>query len=303
MFPLTIPAGEGSPTLVIHANLLHNLYHYLSKQARLALAELQPETAEAAFLVFQAHNPLGPQGTWGVWEEALTNPQTTQQAGIALRTTMTQTVELIETALTQAEPFFRETLWPLRAVQFAEAAATIQKDLTPHFAAMARRQAEILELNWPEQIDAFLVTDCYDPRGAYSHPLTVDITHNVGSTLCETLLHEATHVADVHTLQKGQRSLSNKVMEHLSGAGLHLSAANVWNVWHAIIFAASAYQVRTNIDHDHTDYALPHNLYAQFGVPDLSILWERFATQAIDEQEFLTEIVYDLTSELRARTE
>ncbi|HZO74127.1 MAG TPA: hypothetical protein VFB60_18130 [Ktedonobacteraceae bacterium] len=112
MFPLTIPASEGAPTLVIHANLLHNLYHYLSKQARLDLSELQPETAEAAFLLFQAHNPRGPRGTWGVWEEALTNPQTTQQADTALRTAMTQTVEQIEAALAQAEPFFRETLWP-----------------------------------------------------------------------------------------------------------------------------------------------------------------------------------------------
>lgn len=216
---------------------------------------------------------------------------------------MTQTVEQIEAALAQAEPFFRETLWPQRATQFTAAASTIQKELAPHFVAMARRQAEVLELSWPERIDAFLVTDCYDPRGAYSHPLTVDITHNVGSTLCETLLHEATHIADVHTLQQGQRSLSNKVIEHLSGIGLHLSAADVWNVWHAIIFASSAYQVRTNIDPDHTDYALPHNLYTQFEVPDLPALWQRFATQAIDEQEFLAGIVYDLTSGLRARTE
>ncbi|HZO74128.1 MAG TPA: hypothetical protein VFB60_18135 [Ktedonobacteraceae bacterium] len=167
---------------------------------------------------------------------------------------------------------------------------------------MARRQAELLELSWPEQINAFLVTDCYDPRGAYSHPLTVDISHNVGSTLCETLLHEATHVADVHTSQLGQRSLKNNVMEHLRGTELRLSTTKAWNVWHATIFASSAYQVRTHIDPDHIDYALPRNLYAHFGVPGLPTLWERFATQEIDEQEFLAGIVYDLTSGLRART-
>jgi hypothetical protein len=215
---------------------------------------------------------------------------------------MTQTAEQIETALTQAE-LFRETLWPQRATQLAEAASTIQKDLAPHFATMARQQAELLELSWPDQIDAFLVTDCYDPRGAYSHPLTVDISHNVGSTLCETLLHEATHVADVHTSHLGQHTLRNKVIEHLRGTGLHLSATQAWNVWHAIIFASSAYQVHTNIDPDHTDYALPRNLYAQFGVADLPTWWRRFAAQEIDEQEFLEGVVYDLTSGLRARTE
>lgn len=89
-------------------------------------------------------------------------------------------------------------------------------------------------------------------------------------------------------------------MEHLSGRGFK---ANAWNVWHAIIFASSAYQAHTNIDPDHIDYVLPRNLYAQFGVPDLPTWWRRFATQEIDEQEFLAGIVYDLTSGLRARTE
>jgi hypothetical protein len=292
-FPVTIPADGGSPTLVLHVNLIHNLYHYLGKQARLDPSARQPEIAEAAFLLACAHSPYEPQGTWGVWEEALSCAQTVQEANTSLKGAMTRTAEQVERALTQAENFFRETLWPQRASRLSAAASTIQKDLFPHFAQMARRQAEVLALSWPERIDAFLVTDGYDPRGAYSHPLTVDITHNRGSTLCETVLHEATHVADVHTLCLEQRSFRNKVIDHLSSKGLQ--SFEVWNVWHAIIFASSASQVRTTIDPNHTDYALLHGLYVQFGIPNLPIWWKQLATQAIDEQAFLEGIEQDLT--------
>jgi hypothetical protein len=79
----------------------------------------------------------------------------------------------------------------------------------------------------------------------------------------------------------------------LSSKGLQ--SFEVWNVWHAIIFASSASQVRTTIDPNHTDYALLHGLYVQFGIPNLPIWWKQLATQAIDEQAFLEGIEQDLT--------
>ena len=138
-FPLIIPANEGSPALHIHVNLPYNLYHYLGKQARMEPAKCQPEVADAAFLLGQAHNPLGVHGTWSDGEGGFADTQTVQEAAASLRVAVARSAEQVEQALTQAEAFFRETIWPQRAALFAEAFVTLQRDFVPHFAQNERQ--------------------------------------------------------------------------------------------------------------------------------------------------------------------
>ena len=59
---------------------------------------------------------------------------------------------------------------------------------------------------------------------------------------------------------------------------------------HALIFVASADQVRTLIDPNHVDYALPRRLYNRFKPPNLPARWAEFAAGGASEQEFFPAI-------------
>lgn len=171
-----------------------------------------------------------------------------------------------------------------RAGLVREALGVVRETLAPEWSAMARRQGELLGVAWPEKIDAFLVTDCYDWHGGYSHPLTLDIPHHDGIAICESILHEATHVADVHTSALGQECLGNRLMERIEASGV--GHQDAWNAWHAVIFAASGRQVRESVSPDYADYAEPRGLYSYFKVPGIAPLWDAFASGAIEEDAF-----------------
>ena len=285
---LSIPATGCTAQVDIHVNLSYSLSHYLVRQGMESPAEQDPATAPAAERAALARHPRGVHDIWDEWEVPVASATTLGDAISGLRSRMNQTVDTLASAMGEVEVEFRERLWPERQPAIAAALGTLREVVAPRFAEMARRQAAMLDLIWPNRIDAYLVTDCYDWRGAYSHPLTIDVTANVGLTLCETFLHEATHVADVYTMQRGHRSLSSRLSDGLGEMGISRPA--VWNVWHAIIFAASAQQVRTFIEPAHADYATEHGLYEDFGVPDLPGLWTAFTEGSLDEVAFLGEV-------------
>ncbi|MDQ2741321.1 MAG: hypothetical protein M3Z66_03355, partial [Chloroflexota bacterium] len=117
-----------------------------------------------------------------------------------------------------------------------------------------------------------------------------------GLTLCETLLHEATHVADVDTGESGKASLHTRLTFALSEDGI--PPPHAWNAWHAIIFAASAHNIRAFIDPAHTDYAEPHNLYRLLRVPDLPTLWGEWMAGQIDERDFVKAVARQVKDDL-----
>lgn len=283
---LHIPAGERSPEVYVHVNPLYALYHYLVEQG------MEPGARDAAGHAAAARHLLGVHGIWDEWEIPLASAATTESAVSGLRSRMTETIDSIGSALRDTEAEWREQLWPDRAPLVEAALATLRETLQPRFAGMARRQGELLDLPWPERIDAYLVTDCYDWRKAYSHPLTIDIRANTGFTLCETLLHEATHVADVYISITGRKSLGSRLGAHLNDAGV--PGPTAWNAWHAVIFAASAWQVRQSIDPNYTDYAVRHGLYDFFHLPDLPDVWQRLAQGSMDESGLLRAIAQRL---------
>jgi hypothetical protein len=282
---LILPAATGSPALHVHVNPLYALYHYLVHQGQHPREGRNPAMADAATAATQVRHLTGVHGVWDVWEQALAQSTTPDEAITGLMETMTESVTQLGSALRSAESEFYEQLWPERQATVQAAVTTIHDALKPWFASMAQSQAAVLELVWPDCIRAYLVTDCYDWQGGYSHPLTIDVTSHTGLTLCETLLHEATHVADVHTGEIGKENLRNRVTAMLLDEGI--PPPTVWNVWHGIIFAASAYNIRSCIEPTYVDYATTHNLYQWLKVPDLPWLWAKWVGGQMNEREFL----------------
>ena len=285
---LVIPAQEDTPSIRFYVNPLYSLYHLLIKEIQSAPEEREPAITEAVNLLARVRNLRSVSGIWPISEQPLTMSSTPQEAMQGLKAAMLESVECLGTALEKAQDTFMNTLWPRRLPAIETALATLRENFASRFPTIIRRQGELLEIEWPAQIDVSLVTDCYAWQGGYSHPLTVDIQHNTGLTLCETIIHEATHVGDVHMLAMQKSSFQDRLIGHLLKSGLKYTEA--WNVWHAVIFVSSAQQIRTFIDPDHTDYAKVHDLYAWFKVPNLSMLWDKFISGTISEQAFLDEI-------------
>jgi hypothetical protein len=199
---------------------------------------------------------------------------------------MEETVDTLASALYDARSYFHEHVWPGHIVTIEAAAATIQDTVQPHFSALIQRQAELLSLRWPDSIAAYFVADCYAWQGGYSHPLTIDVSANTGTTLCETLIHEATHVADVSG--NDHPDMGSRLRQHLTSEGL--SPQDAWNAWHAVIFASSADQVRRFIDPRYVDYASNRGLYSWLKTPHLPEMWRRYTSGTIAERELIESI-------------
>jgi hypothetical protein len=285
---LLIAPQEGPLSLHIHANPIHNLYHYLAYESQLSREKRNPATASAVALMERARNPWGVHSVWDNWEQSLTRSSTVQDAIEGVSTAMQETVNLLGAALKEAEQVFLDTLWPQRVPLIEAALTTLQKSFVSFFPNIVRQQGNLLELEWPSQIDAFLVTECYAWQGAYSHPLTINVAQKTGLVLCETLLHEITHVGDIHTLMIGKESFRDRLITYLTKRSITRQKA--WDCWHGIIFASSAQQIRTFVHPQYIDYAQTRALYTWLEMPNLPVLWENFAEGRITEQEFIDAI-------------
>lgn len=285
---LILPGAERMPSVRVHVNPLYALYHFLVSEGQRPRNERNPATLEAAGNAAKARHLLGVHGIWDIWEHPLAQSKTTDEAVAGLTRLVTETVTELGSALNDAETEFLERLWPERQEIIDASVATLKHHLHSRWAHMAEQQAAQLGVTWPQHVDAYLVTDCYDWQGGYSHPLTIDVTNHTGLTLCETLLHEATHVADVYTGEAGKESLRDRLTTYLVGAGVPHPTA--WSVWHAVIFATSARQVRMFIEPAYSDYGVTHGLYQWFKVPGLPSLWDEWMTGERDEAGFLQAI-------------
>jgi hypothetical protein len=282
---LVVPGGEGAPSLRFRVNPLYGLYHYLVRQGQLPTEQRDPATAAAAARAARVREPRGLHGPWDAWELPLATARGVDAATAGLREALAAAAEELGAALREAEPHFRATVWPSRRSVIEAALAALRDGCAPHLPALARRQAGLLGLLWPPDVDVFLITDGYDRFGAYSHPLTVDVARIAPDELCETILHELTHVGDVHTGAAGRECLGTRLTRRMREAGG--SRRQAWDAWHAVIFAASGQSVRELVDPGHTEYAARHGLYAHFGLPDLPRLWADLTAARIDEPAFL----------------
>lgn len=266
MNELIVAATESSPEIAIHVNPSYALYHWLRKGAESPGPDPVPAFHDSIRKLRRVLNQQGLHGTWQLWETAISAGDS-QDASLAnLRNAVTVTGDDTADAIAIAEDRFLCEIWPAQLRLIEEALKTISQGFAPVFPAMANDHARLLKLRWPSRIDAYLITDTYERFGAYSHPLTISVSHNTGITLCETLLHEATHVADVYMEEIGAMGLGDSVGAALLDDGMQLRAA--FDCWHAVIFASSAYQMRAHIDPEHIDYATGRGLYERFKVPN-----------------------------------
>lgn len=304
--PLVIPDGAGSPPVWFHVNPLYNLYHYLAKEGQKPFPQRHPATADAAALVGRSRFPRGLHGAWDGWETAITTSATPEDALHRLTAAMTRSAAQIGEALQGAEAVWRDTLWPERVPLLDAAVSLLRDTLAPHFPAMARRQRDLLGLTWPDRVDAHLVTDCYDRFGGYAHPLTIDVTQITGLELCETVIHEATHGGDGWAGPNSQATFCARLQTYLTERGFTRDRA--WNVWHAVIFAASGEQIRTFLDPAHVDYARTHtarggtDLYTWFNAPRLPEQWRAFVSGEMREDALFATLAGVVGGRDRLRT-
>jgi hypothetical protein len=288
---LRIAGTAHSPELAFHVNPTYALYHWLRvNSGRTGVDDARLKTAFS--LARKSFSPRGVRGIVEPWETALAGGETADRSLLAFQAQVQATGEAMATAMRSAERIFMEEFWPERKAQISQALGTIEETFQPAFPGMAREHADLLGLAWPGRIDVHLVGDCGERGGAYSHPLTIDATQNTGLVLCETVLHEATHVADVHTT--GRASLGDRLQAYLGERGL--SPWQRFNIWHAVIFAASAASTRHHIALDHEDYATSRTLYAYFGVPNAKAIWRAYAEQGHDEGRFRQALLDDFRS-------
>jgi hypothetical protein len=282
-----------SPELAFQVNPTYALYHWLRvNSGRSGVDDARLKTAFS--LAHRSFNPRGVRGMVEPWETALAGGADADKSLLAFQSQVQATGEAMATAMRSAERIFMEEFWPEREARIVKALETIQESFRPAFPEMAREHADLLGLAWPASIDIHLVGDCGERGGAYSHPLTIDVTQNAGLVLCETVLHEATHVADVYSHEAGRVSLGDRVQAYLGERGL--SPWQRFNVWHAVIFAASAASTRHHIAVDHEDYATSRKLYAFFGVPNVKSIWKAFAEQGRNEDRFRKALLDDFRS-------
>jgi hypothetical protein len=276
--------------LVVHASPTYALYHWLRANSGKPPAD---ERLRPAFrLMRRSINPLGIRGMVEAWEEVLASGDTADQSLHAFQARVKATGDELVMAMRSAERIFMQEYWPEREGRIARAVDAIQATFAPAFPDMAREHAELLGLRWPASTDLHLVADCGERGGAYSHPLTIDVTQNTGTWFFETILHELTHVADLHGHETGHRCLGDRLQAFLGEQGVpHWQR---FNAWHAVIFAASAACTRHHVSLDHEDYAKSRNLYAFFEVPNVAQAWREYADHGRDEVRFRQALLDDL---------
>lgn len=299
-----IPAGDRSPALHIHVNPIYALYHYLRRQAELPIPLVEAKTVGATALMRKALNRVegagganlgGYHGLWDVWEPALAGNDGIVPALTGVRDAMMGTANALQSSLHEAEGTWIADLWPAREDYIKTGLATLRDVLQPGFAVMCQEQAEHLGLAWPERLDAYLVTDCYDRFEAYTPPLTIDVSRSHGLDLCETVLHEATHVAERFSRARDATSLSDRLLLFLLESG-DVPFGSILDAQHALVFASSGRLVSEHIDPEHSHFAVTRGLYQRLRVPSLASSWNEYVTGTRDERALFQAMHTDITS-------
>lgn len=304
MNEVVVPAGDLSPALHIHVNPMYAMYHYLRRQAELPIPLVDEVTAAATALMRTALNRVegaaganlgGYHGLWDVWEPPLAGNLAVAPAIDGLRGAMMGMADALQASLSEAESIWMTSLWPKRELHIETGLSTLSDLLQPGFVAMCHEQAEYLDLVWPERLDAYLVTDCYDRFEAYTPPLTIDVAQSQGLELCETLLHEATHVAERFTRTRDGTSLSDRLLLFLMESG-STNFGSILDAQHALVFVSSGRQVRAYVNPGHVDYASGRHLYERLRVPSLPVAWEQYVNGTADEPALFETIRHDIAT-------
>lgn len=212
-----IDGTTDTPEVRFHANPACGLYHWLRAASTRGQQSEGDGFAQAFDLVRQSFEQRGVRGMVEPWESAIAKSKSHGEALAAFERAYRQTGSDMAEAMRSAEPAFMVTVWPGHLAAIAREVDALRQRFAPVFPELAREHEALLDLDWPFAIDVHLVGDMAGFEGAYSHPLTIDLSQHNGLTLFETILHEATHVADVNGTMRGQPSLGDRLIASLAG--------------------------------------------------------------------------------------
>lgn len=134
---LRIPAGDGTPQLDIHVNLIYDPYHYLVREGMKETSHRSEVMVHAVEWAGSECEPPGVHGLWDQWEVPMASGATLGEAVTGLRSRMNHAVDTVATALQEAETEYRERVWPRRRPAFEMALLTLDEVLAPYIVEMA----------------------------------------------------------------------------------------------------------------------------------------------------------------------
>lgn len=272
MILATIASTVHSPELVLQASMPYAHYQWLRATAQDVSADVSDEIAPHLLTVARMLNLNHPAGMWEPWETSIAGNDDPVHGVAALAAAIDRTRDAFIGALEATSDWFATGIWPghLEQIQAAVDLITRETRIPELFAD----QAEVLGFAWPSWIAVNLVAQTYSFAGAYSHPLTIDVTQADGLRLEDMLLHECTHVADSPSTAVGPCDVGDGLRDRLAARGI--TGRDAFNRWHAMYFAACRARVRKVIDSDYEGFPPGSRPFVFMGVPDPYPIWDRF---------------------------
>ncbi|MFH0947087.1 MAG: hypothetical protein V2A76_18010 [Planctomycetota bacterium] len=173
-------------------------------------------------------------------------------------------------ALAPVESAFMEQVWPARKEQLEKRRAQVEELL----AAADPDPLEHLRsaLGFPEpglRIPIHLTIASPAPGGvtlrSHSGPLcSISLEKRDPATLCEVILHEATHAIDA-SCPDAEETIPARLRAALAKRGLDPRKETSRNAWHTLFFLQAAETVRACIDAEHVDVGISSGYYERVG--------------------------------------
>jgi hypothetical protein len=202
-------------------------------------------------------------------------------------------------ALVEAEERWLAESWPERERELETQARRLAELLTGERGRALYRftcdalRLEVIDLHVP----VLLATRLPEPgavtfrRAGGGGVAMVGIRGLDPSTLAEVVVHESLHALDLATA--GQDTLFADLRRALAAAGLAPEERRARDAVHALFFFQAAEAVRRQIDPEHVDYGIRHELYPRLAVPALEMreLWQQGLEGELGAEELVERMV------------
>ena len=269
-------------SLAFHMEPLPDYYFQLRALAA-GSAPVPERHAEAVAPLLALQEHLGSFGGWGWLDTRFLTATTPQEVlpwaraledPVALRggreVSLRGTILALCEALGSGFDAFLEDEWPARRVRLEATLEELRHAFVPgHRAALADLMAALAITDPGLAAPVFLVTETNAP-GAYTFRLgggggavVVATAGGPGTTLFETLLHEAVHVLDVAT--EGDGDALTELRRLLEERGVSRRDRLWRDAPHVLMFLQAGATVRSIYDRGHVDYGETTGLYERLG--------------------------------------
>lgn len=255
-------AADKAPTVYLSYSMVFSLYQHLIRLSKLSLETESIPTSSAwsaaASRVSQLSLSLGPLN---FFEVGSADARTVEEFQERLKQRTNFFVQEMVAAMEDVEEDYRYSLWTEHRELLAEAL----KDLRGMFAPQKDRL--LIQLSdWfnirsqPESYSVYLVPDCHEPTGGYSHPTVISVSKFKSLDLIEVILHELTHVMAHHN-RTDSKSAFRLIEKRCTDYRLPIRVA--LELFHLLIFHASGALIREVYGTDYVPYARRRKIYAR----------------------------------------